>query len=82
MRLIRKIILIVIPIVLLFNIVLYINTYVSEKYETQLEGIRDDISFAELEKRKSKIESQRRTIFITSVILSVVFAGLALKRRK
>ena len=69
-------------IILIFNIILYVNTFVSEKYETQLEGVRDDITEVEIEKRKSKIESQRKTIIITSVILSIAFTGLLLIKKK
>lgn len=82
MNLIKKILLFGIPIILIFNIILYVDTFVSEKYETQLEGIRDDITEVEIEKRKSKIESQRKTIIITSVILSIAFTGLLLIKKK
>ena len=82
MNLIKKILLFGIPIILIFNIILYVNTFVSEKYETQLEGVRDDITEVEIEKRKSKIESQRKTIIITSVILSIAFTGLLLIKKK
>lgn len=82
MKLLKKILLVVIPLILIFNIILYINTFVSEKYETQLEGIRNDITKVEIEKKKKKIESQRKTIIITSVVLSIVFAGLLLIRKK
>ena len=82
MNLIKKILLFGIPIILIFNIILYVNTFVSEKYETQLEGVRDDITEVEIEKRKSKIESQRKTIIITSVILTIAFTGLLLIKKK
>ena len=66
MNLIKKILLFGIPVILIFNIIFYVNTFISEKYETQLEGIRDDITKVEIEKKKNKIESQRKTIIITS----------------
>lgn len=68
--------------ILVFNIILYINTFVSEKYETQLEGIRDDITEIEVEKKKAQIESQRKTIVIASVVLSITFVGLLLIKKK
>ena len=71
-----------IPLILVFNIILYINTFVSEKYETQLEGIRDDITEIEVEKKKAQIESQRKTIVIASVVLSITFVGLLLIKKK
>ena len=80
MKLLKKILLIAIPIVLVFNIIAYVNTFVNEKYETQLEGIREDVTEVEMKKKKEKIQSQRKTIVITSVILSVVFVGLLIKK--
>jgi len=82
MNLIKKILLFGIPVILIFNIIFYVNTFISEKYETQLEGIRDDITKVEIEKKKNKIESQRKTIIITSVILSIAFTGLLLIKKK
>ncbi len=81
MKLLKKILLIAIPIVLVFNIIAYVNTFVNEKYETQLEGIREDVTEVEMKKKKEKIQSQRKTIVITSVILSVVFVGLLIKKK-
>jgi len=82
MNLIKKILLFGIPVILIFNIIFYVNTFISEKYETQLEGIRDDITKVEIEKKKNKIESQRKTIIITSVVLSIVFVGLLVIKKK
>ena len=81
MNIIKKILLFGIPLILVFNIILYINTFVSEKYETQLEGIRDDITEIEVEKKKAQIESQRKTIVIASVVLSITFVGLLLIKK-
>ena len=82
MNLIKKILLFGIPVISIFNIIFYVNTFISEKYETQLEGIRDDITKVEIEKKKNKIESQRKTIIITSVVLSIVFVGLLVIKKK
>jgi len=78
----KKIIIIIIPIVLFCNLILYINTFVSEKYETQLEGIRNDITEVEINKRKNKIVKQRNTIIVTSVVLSIAFVVLLLVKKK
>ena len=64
------------------NLILYINTFVSEKYETQLEGIRNDITEVEINKRKNKIVKQRNTIIVTSVVLSIAFVVLLLVKKK
>jgi hypothetical protein len=82
MSLIKKILLFGIPVILIFNIIFYVNTFVSEKYETQLEGISDDITKVEIEKKKNKIENQRKTIIITSVVLSIVFISLLVIKKK
>ena len=82
MSIIKKILTLGIALILIFNIILYINTFVNEKYETQLEGIRDDITGVEIKKKKSQIESQRKTIVITSVVLSIAFVGLLLIKKK
>ena len=54
----------------------YLNLMVSEKYETQPEGLFDDLTDKiqkKTEKRSIQIQRQKRNVVISALVLLVVF---------
>ena len=76
----KTIIVVVAFIIILLNIMAYINTYVSEKYETQLIGIERTIDPIQLEFKKNKIKKQR--IFIVGFSLVVLVSTIIILNKK
>lgn len=68
----KGVIVVVTFIVLLLNSIAFINTYVSEKYETQLIGIEKNIDPIEMKTKMNQIKQQRAFLIGFSILILIV----------
>lgn len=65
----KGVIVVVGVLILVLNTFAYINTYVSEKYELQLIGIKKDIDLNEIKIKENQIKNQRIFLVGFSLLL-------------
>jgi len=65
----KMLIVLVFFIILAINAIAYINTYVSEKYELQLIGIKEDINLSKIKLKENEIRNQRIFLIGFSLLL-------------
>jgi len=59
-------------VLMILNALFYVNTYITEKYEVQLIGIKKDIDPIEIKVKEKKIRNQRTFLIGFSLLLLVV----------